>query len=133
MKIEEHVKNIRESLEEIEEAIELGLERRQRSLGFHVSVCATEIVEVMLHKLGLLSEERILKHTDFSSIRKAKETLHFDFPEKDKIINLLVEIEKRRNILCYGKRRKKDELEDYLNLFNELKNIVEKEGVLDEV
>ena len=133
MRTSEHIRNIRESLEEIEEAIELGLERRQRSLGFHISVCATELVELYLHKLNLLEEGRVLKHTDFSSIRRAKEVLHFDFPRKEEIIPILVEIEKRRNILCYGKRRKKKELEEYLKLFLKIKKIMEEEGVIDEI
>lgn len=130
MKIEDHLKNIQESIEEIEEAIEKGLTKRQRSLGFHVSVAATELLEVFLHKLGLLDESRTLKHNDFSSKRRALEILPFDFPHKKEIIDLLVEIEKRRNVLCYGKRKSEKELKEYLNLFNKLKKIFEEEGII---
>ncbi len=133
MKTTEHVRNIKESLEEIDEAVELGLERRQRSLGFHVSVCATELVELYLHKAGLLDESRVLKHTDFSSLRRARDVLSFAFPRKEEVIEILVEIEKRRNVLCYGKRKEEDELKEYLNLFMRLKRIMEEEGVMDEI
>ena len=121
MQVKDHVANIQESLGEIEEAVEQGLEKKQRSLGFHISVCSTEMVEVMLHKLKILKEERILKHNDFSSIRRANDILKFEFPRKKEIINLLVEIEKKRNILCYGKRKPKKDLEEFLELFNKLK------------
>jgi len=133
MKTGDHIKNIRESLEEIDEAIDLGLEKRQRNLGFHISVCSAEMLEVFLHKLKLLKEDRILKHNDFSSVRKANDILSFEFPYKKKIIELIVEIEKRRNVLCYGKRKPKKDLEEFLNLFLKLKEIFEKEGVLNEV
>lgn len=121
MKIKDHIENIRESFREIEEAVEQGLETKQRSLGFHISVCSTEMVEVLLHKLNLLKEERILKHNDFSSIRRANDILKFEFPHKKEIINLLVEIEKKRNLLCYGKRKPKTDLEEFLKLFTKLK------------
>ncbi len=130
MKIEDHMRNIEESLEEIEEAVEKGLTKRQRSLAFHVSVAATEMLEVYLHKLKLLDESKILKHNMFSSKRRALEELPFDFPHKKEIIELLVEIEKRRNVLTYGKIRNKKELEEYLNLFLKLKKIFEEEGVI---
>ena len=130
MKIEDHMKNIEESLEEIEEAVEKGLTKRQRSLAFHVSVVSTELLEVYLHKLRLLDEGKVLKHNMFSSKRRANEELPFDFPHKKEIINLLVEIEKRRNILTYGKRRNEKELEEFLNLFLKLKKIFEEEGVI---
>ena len=130
MKVEDHLKNIEESLEEIEEAIEVGLTKRQRTLAFHISVVSTEMLEVYLHKLGLLSESRMLKHNMFSSKRRALEELPYDFPHKKEIINLLVEIEKRRNILTYGKRRNEKELKEYLNTFLKLKKIFEDEGVI---
>lgn len=127
MKTKDHLENVRESLKEIDEAVEQGLKKKQRSLGFHVSVCSTELVEILLHKLNILKEERILKHNDFSSIRKANEALKFEFPNKKIVIELLVGIEKKRNLLCYGKRKSEKDLEEFLDLFNKLRDILKED------
>ena len=103
MKIEDHNRNIRESLEVIHECIQKGIQERQRTIGFNASVAATEMLEVYLHKQNLINPGTILKHEWFTSERKAYEKLSFDFPEKEAIIKILVEIESKRNILCYGK------------------------------
>ena len=104
MKIEDHLRNINESLEEIGNAVIKGIENKQRTIGFNCSVAGVEMLEVYLHKIEIINPGTIIKHEWFNSIRRANESLNFDFPNKDKIISLLIKIEEKRNILCYGKK-----------------------------
>lgn len=126
MKIEDHLRNIRESLEVIEESIQKGIQERQRTIGFNCSVASVEMLEVFLHSLDLINPGIIIKHDWFSSERKAKEKLGFDFPEKDRIIKILYNIENKGNILCYGKIQSVSEIESILNSFYEVKKLFEK-------
>lgn len=129
MKVEDHLRNINESLEIIQENIQSGIQDRQRSIGFNTSVAGVEMFEVFLHKENLLHPSSILKHNWFGSKRIAKDKLDFDFLDKNKIISLLCKIEERRNILCYGKQRPVSEIKSTLDYFNELKSLFESKGL----
>ncbi|MDP2672266.1 MAG: hypothetical protein Q8O84_00440 [Nanoarchaeota archaeon] len=129
MKIEDHLRNINESLEVIEESIQKDIQDRQRNIGFNTSVAGVEMFEVFLHKENLLHPSSILKHSWFSSQKIANEKLKFDFQDKNKIIDLLCKIEEKRNILCYGKKRPVSEIKTALEYFNELKNLFESKGL----
>lgn len=61
--------------------------------------------------------------------KKAQRKLPEEFPDKDKIIKLIVKLETQRNHLCYGKKQPKDKIEAYLNLFNSIKQLFESKGV----
>ena len=52
-----------------------------------------------------------------------------EFRNKERIIRLLSELERKRNILCYGKSQTRSEIEKYLELFNEIKDILIDMGV----
>lgn len=129
MNVEDHLRNINESLDVLKESIQKGIEKRQRNIGFNASLCAVEMFEVFLHREGLLHPSSILKHNWFSSIRKANEKINFDFADKSKIINLLCKIEDKRNQLCYGKQKPANEIREILNYFNELKELFESKGI----
>jgi hypothetical protein len=129
MKIEDHLRNIRESLEVIKESIEKGVLDRQRNIGFNVSVAATEMLEVFLHNKNLINPGTTLKHEWFASLNNAKERLKFDFEDKERIFNLLNEIEVKRNLLCYGKPQETELIESYLELFNKIKSLFESKGL----
>src|SRR3989344_4278581 len=118
MKIEDHLRNINESLEVINESIQKGIQDRQRNIGFNTSVSGVEMFEVFLHKENLLHPSSILKHSWFSSQKIANEKLKFDFDDKNRIIDLLCKIEEKRNILCYGKKRPVSEIKTALKYFN---------------
>lgn len=133
MKIEDHLRNINESLEEIEFAIQKGIENKQRTIGFNSSVAGVEMLEVYLHKEELINPGTIIKHEWFSSVRRANENFSFDFPDKNKIIELLTKIEEKRNILCYGKKQNITEIKYVLELFYEIKSLFEKKGLNWEV
>lgn len=123
MKIESHLENLKESTKEIEEAITKGLSKKQRTLGFHTSAAAIDMLEIILHKNNLIDPGFIIKHEWFNSKRKIEEKFHFDFSDKKEIIKLITNIENVRNNLCYGKRQEEETLEKLVKDFNKLKNI----------
>ncbi|MBU0930049.1 MAG: hypothetical protein KJ623_03170 [Nanoarchaeota archaeon] len=123
MKIDSHLENLKESINEINEAIERGLEAKQRSIGFHTSAGAIDMLEIILHKQKLIDSGFVIKHEWFNSENKIKEKFNFDFPNKIKVLDLIKKIENIRNKLCYGKRQKEDVLEELIKNFNNLKDI----------
>lgn len=129
MKAEDHLRNIKESLDVIKESIQKGLQERQRNIGFNTSVAATEMLEVFLHSQNLINPGTTIKHDWFSSIKKIKDKLKFDFPEKEKVITLIHDIEEKRNILCYGKPQPTETIKSVLESFNQVKELFEKLGV----
>ena len=52
-----------------------------------------------------------------------------DFENKKKIIDILVQIEKKRNVLCYGKGQEKAYVEEYIELFNRARRIFDSMGI----
>ncbi|MEK6927701.1 MAG: hypothetical protein AABX11_04680 [Nanoarchaeota archaeon] len=129
MKVEDHLRNIKESFEVIRESIEKGLQERQRNLGFNISVVSVEMLEVYLHKQELINPGANIKHDWFSSIRKANENLNFSFKNKEEILTLLNNIELKRTLLCYGKVQPIELIREFLDSFNKLKKIFESEGL----
>ena len=129
MASESHKRAIRESLETISESIIKGVVERQRNIGFHCSVAAVDILEVFLHSQNLINPGVVLKHNDFSSVRRVKEKLDFDFKNKDEVISLICELERVRNLLCYGKARERAFVEGYVLIFNKLLKIFDEMGV----
>jgi len=129
MKIEDHLRNIQESLEVIKESIKKGLQERQRNIGFNVSVASAEMLEVFLHSKNLINPGAMIKHEWFASLNNARERLNFDFEDKDKILGILNEIEAKRTLLCYGKPQEIELIESYLALFNKIKLLFEEKGL----
>ena len=129
MKIESHYKSLKESLELIEESVQKGILERQRTIGFHCSAAAVDMLEIFLHKSRLIEPGAIIKHDWFSSSNKIKSKFSYDFPEKKKIISLMLRLEEKRNIICYGKPQKKEVIEEYIFLFRELEKIFRNLGV----
>lgn len=123
MNIDAHLRNLKESLEEIKAAIEIGIERRQRSIGFHTSVAACDMLEILLHKLNLIDPGFVIKHDWFDSERRIKEKINVDFPRKKEVLDLIYKIETQRNLLCYGKPKGKETIREIINIFNKLKEI----------
>ena len=120
MKIDSHLENLRESVQEIERAVREGIEKKQRTIGFHTSSGAADMLEIILHKHNLVDPGFMVKHEWFNSINKLKEKINFDFPNKEKILELMIKIENVRNSLCYGKRRTEEELAPVIEDFHEL-------------
>ncbi len=70
----EHKKRIREHLEELQDSVNIGLEKRPVSVGFHASACAAEMLEMMLHLLNLISTGKVEQvFTAFQKLRTIME------------------------------------------------------------
>jgi len=129
MRIDYHKRAIKESLDMIKESIEVGLIERQRTIGFHCSVASADILELYLHSKNLVDPGTNIKHDFFSSEKRAFEKITVDFENKEKIIKLIVEIEKARNLLCYGRGQTREYIEKYLEIFNRLRSLFDSMGV----
>ena len=67
MNMEAHRRAIRESVETLRECVQRGIESRQRTIGFHCSVAAADMLELYLHSKNLIDPGRTIKHDFFSS------------------------------------------------------------------
>lgn len=132
MKIENHLKNLQESISVINECIERGIEERQRTIGFNTSVASVDMLEILLHKKSLIDPGFIIKHEWMKSKRKIVEKFPFDFPNKKEILSLIYQIEEKRNLLCYGAPQKKEAIKEVILNFNKLKRKFQESG-LDEL
>ncbi len=132
MKIESHLRNYKESLGELEQAIRIGLEGKQRTIGFHASVAMVDLLEMFLHKKNLLSSDQVLKHDWFASKNKIQEKLPMPFDRKEEILTHMRSIEEKRNTLCYGSPQEKQVLEEIIQHFQTLRKIFKELG-LDEI
>ncbi|HLD39248.1 MAG TPA: hypothetical protein VJB05_02970 [archaeon] len=137
--IRDHKRRILESLEEIEGAVAIGVERRPVTIGLHVSACSIEILELYLHKEGKIPIGKVIKHEWFKRPLPGQKLdplierkLTVDFPSKKEIYDLIYKIEENRTNLVYG-RATKEQIEVVLDSFNKLKRLlVERIGDLDE-
>lgn len=127
-----HKKKIKEHLEEINEAISIGIELRPSTLGFHTSACACELLELYLHKKELIDAGKIIKHDWFKRPKEGQKILPLierklpvNFNDKDKIYGFFYTIEENRDNLIYG-RSTKNQIELILATFNNLKEILTK-------
>ncbi len=128
MNVEAHRRALKESMEEIRSAIQTGIEKRQRTIGFHCSAAALDMLETFLHEKNLISPGTAIKHDFFASSKKAMAKVP-GFQGKEKLVKLLVELESQRNLLVYGKGQKREKIETYLELFNKTKGMLTEMGV----
>ena len=61
MKTEDPLKSIQESLEVLKESIHIGIELRQKTIGFHCSAVAIDFLELYLHKLNAINPGKVIK------------------------------------------------------------------------
>ena len=111
--VEQHKLQIKEHMQELTDAIAIGLENRPATLALHVSACSISLLEMYLHVLGKISTGTTIKHDWFKRPKEgqkiapmAERKLGAIFPEKEKILTLLYIIEENRNKLIYGKPTK---------------------------
>jgi hypothetical protein len=125
MKTEEHDKAYEEHIKNINRIIEEGIEENQRNIGYNISQASVELFSIFLHRLNLIqSSGEQFDHRTFKSNDLTEKKIPPEFAEKEKIINLMREIELDRNIICYGKRKPKDRIEKMIKCFNELRKII---------
>lgn len=111
--IDQHKLQVKEHMQELTDAIAIGLENRPATLALHVSACSISLLEMYLHALGKISTGTTIKHDWFKRPKEgqkisplAERKLGVLFPEKEKILSLLYIIEENRNKLIYGKPTK---------------------------
>lgn len=127
MKIEDHESAYKEHIQNIERAIDGGIEENQRNLAYNITQGAVEVCSIYLHKLNLIQGSGDqLDHRIFKSRKKIQEKLPVEFPSKKEIIELLIKIESERNALCYGTRKPKERIEKIIVSFNKLREIINK-------
>lgn len=118
-----HLENLKESIAEIQEAVKQGLLGKQRSIGFHASAGAIDMLEIILHERNLIDPGFIIKHEWFNSRKRVVEKFQFDFPRKSEMLDILIAIEGVRNKMCYGKRQGQEDLVRLVENFNRLKDL----------
>lgn len=129
--IDEHVKKIKEHLDEIEDAINEGIEKKPITIGFNCSACSIQLLELFLHVENKISIGKIIKH-DWFKRPKAEQKIEplverklpVNFDDKGKIYDLIYCIEENRENLVYGKSDI-EKIKVVLDSFNLLKTIIE--------
>ncbi len=123
-------------MDEIKTALEdsRGVEKHQRRLAFLLSTGSTELIELYLHKVGIMKPGARIKHTWLrrkNVKEKLKNQVTGDLDEVGKleeIIDLSREIELSCNDLAYGSPIGGEEkLSELINKFLEIKGIMEDE------
>ena len=126
--IEEHKKIVKEFLDDLNEKIKANLlVERQKIVGFAASEAAVNLFAVFLHQRNFAEPGLNINHRYFSSLKMAENAFSIDFPNKNKILNLLVIQESYRNKLCYGKEKEADIVNSAVKNLFELKSIIELE------
>lgn len=127
--IEEHKKKIKEHLDEIDEAIEAGIEKKPITIGFNCSACSIQFLELYLHASGKISIGKVVKHDWFKRPKEGQKKeplierkLQIDFHKKKEIYDLIYDLEEERTILMYGKSTEK-QIKKVLDSFSKLKEI----------
>ncbi len=128
MKNEDHLRQLKESIQEIERAIIEGISEKQRTIGFNTSAGAIDMLEIILHKNKILDTSVVMKHEWFNSERKIAEKLSMEFPRKSEIIPIIKKIQSVRNIFCYGKKQPESSIRETIDAFNTLKTIFVEEA-----
>lgn len=107
--IKDHTQRIREHLEEIDDAINQGIDKKPVTIGFHCSVCSIELLELYLHKTNKIPIGKIIKHDWFKRPKAGQKIeplierkMPISFPDKEEIYELIYSIEDNRNSLMYG-------------------------------
>ena len=124
MKVEEHVKALEEHERKLRECIEQGLLENQRNIGYNASQASIELFSIYMHRLNLISLGEMFDHRIFKKDSKIDERVPQEFPERDEILKLMGAIERKRNVLCYGKRKPETEIKYVIKALNRLKEII---------
>ena len=128
--IQLHKQQISEHIQEINDAIAIGIEKRPATLGLHTSACSISLLEIYLHILGKISIGSMIKHEWFKPPKVgqkiaplAERMIGSEFHQKDKIFSLMYVLEENRNKLIYGKPTK-SAVDAVLSSFQNLHSII---------
>lgn len=125
MKKEEHEKTLQEHINNLNKAIDEGIEENQRNIGYNVSQGAIELFAIYMHSLHLVEGSGDQwDHRTFKSKKKIEQKVHSQFLDREKILKLMETIEKGRNVICYGKRKPQSKIQEMIQTFQELRKII---------
>lgn len=134
-----HLEKIKEHMDELRDAVAVGLDNKPITVGFHSSACAVELLELYLHKTNKIQTSALIKHEWFKRPKVDQKVLPLierklavDFPNKAKILNMIYTIEELRNKLIYGKPIHSDTkivFETFQELHSIFKELLEKEDI----
>ena len=125
MKIEEHEKAYEEHIKNLNKFIEESIEENQRNIGYNISQGSVELFAIYLHKLKMLQgsgdqfDHRVFKNKSLIGKKVPPE-----FLDREKILDLMKEIELERSALCYGTRKPKTRIEKAIFKFQELRKLI---------
>ncbi|MDO8740862.1 MAG: hypothetical protein Q7J54_04810 [Candidatus Woesearchaeota archaeon] len=134
MKEEKHDETLKEVLDEIEAALKdpRGLLAHQRRLAFSLSLGATNLLELHFHKLSIIKEGSKINHLWFK--KKKEKVLGYlqkqiispinSVQDIDKVIEMAIKIEEKRDDLAYGAPATERALQEKINLFFEFKKML---------
>ena len=126
--LEQHKNNLHQFLDDIKEKVRAGLLlERQKIIGFAASGASTNLLEYFFHKKNLISLGFNVNHNYFASAQRAKQHLNFYFPRKEELIGWMVEQDRYRNLLCYGKEKELKVIEEAIANLNRIKKAIEEE------
>ena len=124
--IDEHKRIVKEFEEDIAEKVRRDIiAQRQKIIGFAASEGSVNCFAILLHVQNMISDGFNVNHRWFASMRRSEEKFPFDFPEKHKILSMLVRQEQLRALLCYGKGKSVEDVKEAIKIFFGLKRIVE--------
>jgi len=127
MKVDEHEKAYKEHLENLNKAIEEGIDENQRNIGYNISQGSVELFALYLHKLKLLQTSGDqFDHRVFKNKSLIERKIPPNFPGRNKILDLMKSIELERNIICYGRRKPKTKIEELIKKFQKLRKLINK-------
>lgn len=124
MKVEEHIKALEEHERKLKECIEEGLGENQRNIGYNASQASVELFSIYMHKLNLVTSGEMFDHRIFKKGSMIDERIPQEFPKKEEVMKLMGAIERKRNILCYGKRKPEDEIKYVIKALNRLREVI---------
>lgn len=136
VRLEKHEESIEEVLDEIQTALEdpKGLKSHQRRLAMMLSLGAAELIEVYFHKLDIMKPGARIKHNWMKKKtphQKLKNQITGDLNGINKLEPILDKarvIERSRNDIAYGSPIEDEEnIKDKIDLFFEIKDIIEEE------
>ena len=129
---EKHLQRIKEHLEEINDAIDEGMEKKPITIGFHCSACSIDLLELYLHSTHKIPLGMQVRHNWFKKPKEgqkiiplAERKIGAEFDEKERIYDLMYTIEGNRETLLYGNATFERVREVY-TVFQKLKEILEK-------
>lgn len=128
-----HKMHIKEHLQELADAINLGKEKRPATIALHVSACSIDLLELYLHCLGKVPLTIMIKHQWFKAPKEgqkiaplAERKLQIEFPHKQELLSAMYVIEELRNKLIYGKPST-TAIETIVHAFNKIHTITKAE------